>query len=263
VTAALLLLAGALLCWPDPRTLRRSRLPGRTGSARPWPRLPVPLLAGVVAGAAGGVVGTPLVAVLAGGCAALGARSWAGRRAVAREDARLLELTDALGGLAAELRSGRTVEAVAAGGGELARALRSPAAGAPPSARAGPAEQALARVAAAVRLSARTGASLGGVVTAVEDDLRARHRQRLELRTATAGPRASAALLAGLPLLGLAMGSGVGADPWAVLTRTPTGQVLLVLGVGLELAGLAWSRRLVARAVGDGSTGDGGSGPRP
>jgi tight adherence protein B len=45
------------------------------------------------------------------------------------------------------------------------------------------------------------------------------------------------------------MGSGVGADPWQVLTTTGTGQVLLVAGVGLELAGLTWSRRLVQRAL--------------
>jgi tight adherence protein B len=56
-------------------------------------------------------------------------------------------------------------------------------------------------------------------------------------------------LLAGLPVLGLAMGSGVGADPWRVLTTTSTGQVLLVVGVALELAGVAWSGRLVRRAV--------------
>jgi tight adherence protein B len=87
------------------------------------------------------------------------------------------------------------------------------------------------------------------VVSAVEDDLRARRRHRLELRAATAAPRASALLLAGLPLLGLAMGSGVGADPWAVLTTTATGQVLLVAGVALEVLGLTWSRRLVRRAV--------------
>ena len=56
-------------------------------------------------------------------------------------------------------------------------------------------------------------------------------------------------LLAGLPLLALAMGSGIGADPWAVLTTTATGQVLLLLGVALEAAGLAWSARLVRRAL--------------
>ena len=107
----------------------------------------------------------------------------------------------------------------------------------------------VARVAAAARLSARTGCSLAAVVDAVEDDLRARSRQRLELHSATAGSRASAALLAGLPVLGLVMGGGVGADPWHVLTTTPTGQVLLVAGVGLEVTGLAWSARLVSRAA--------------
>jgi tight adherence protein B len=101
-----------------------------------------------------------------------------------------------------------------------------------------------------VRLSERTGCSLAAVVAAVEDDLRARRRQRQELRSVTAGPRASAALLAGLPLLALAMGSGIGADPWAVLTTTGAGQLLLVLGVALEGVGLAWSARLVRRAVG-------------
>jgi tight adherence protein B len=86
------------------------------------------------------------------------------------------------------------------------------------------------------------------VAGAVEDDLRARRRHRLELRSAVAAPRASAMLLAGLPVLGLAMGSGVGADPWEVLT-TGSGQLLLVVGVALEVAGIAWSGRLVRRVV--------------
>jgi tight adherence protein B len=131
----------------------------------------------------------------------------------------------------------------------LIRAVGLPASapGGPP--RPGPFPEALDRISAAVGLSRRTGCSLATVVGAVEDDLRARLRCGQELRTLTAGPRASVALLAGLPVLGLAMGSGVGADPWHVLTATGTGQVLLVLAVGLELAGVAWSGRLTARAV--------------
>ena len=78
-------------------------------------------------------------------------------------------------------------------------------------------------------------------------DALAHHRR--ELRAATAAPRAGGMLLAGLPLLGLAMGSGIGADPWRVLTTTGTGQVLLVTGAAFELAGLAWSRRLVQRVL--------------
>jgi tight adherence protein B len=209
----------------------------------------------------GGVVGTPLVAGLAAGCAALAARAWQVRRAAARGETRLRALTAALGALAADLRAGRPLEpaVVAAArntgsddlGPALLRAVRTAAP--PGSARDGPEAAALDRLSAAVRLSARTGASLAEVVTAVEDDLRARERHRLELRSALAAPRASAALLAGLPVLGLAMGSGVGADPWHVLTHTGAGQVLLVAGVGLEVAGMAWSNRLVARVTRSGS----------
>jgi len=49
-------------------------------------------------------------------------------------------------------------------------------------------------------------------------------------------------------VLGLLMGSGVGAHPWTVLT-TGAGQALLVAGVALEIAGIAWTGRLVARAA--------------
>jgi tight adherence protein B len=172
----------------------------------------------------------------------------------------LAALAEALGVLAAELRAGRSVadaattavgscpdRSVAAALGPVLRL------GEPPRAAPGPAPDelapVLARVAAAVRLSARTGCSLAAVVTAVEDDLRARAEAEAELRSAVAGPRASAAVLAGLPGLGLLMGSGVGADPWRVLTTTGTGTVLLVAGVCLEAAGLLWSARLVRAAV--------------
>ncbi len=270
MSAALLLGAAALLLWPGPAARRRDRL-RRLVRRRPtvadriaavpasaWP-LPAAGL-GVLAGA---VTGPPLVAVLAGAAAAAAARGLARIRDRRAGEARLDGLTDALGAVAAELRAGRplaaaTASAVAGSADPglalgLARALRAPAAvlaaPLPPPEPDGDLDRSLARVAAAVRLSERTGCSLAAVVAAVEDDLRARRRQRQELRSVTAGPRASAALLAGLPLLALAMGSGIGADPWAVLTTTPAGQVLLVLGVALEGAGLAWSGRLVRRAV--------------
>jgi tight adherence protein B len=132
-------------------------------------------------------------------------------------------------------------------GAALARAIRAPTA---VTTVWDPAlGEALDRITAAVVLSGRTGCSLASVAGAVEDDLRARLRHRSELRSATAAPRASAWLLAGLPIVGLAMGAGIGADPWGVLTGTGVGQVLLVAGVALEAAGLAWSGRRVARAV--------------
>jgi tight adherence protein B len=267
VTGGLLLLAAAVVLWPGRASLRRERRRSLTrrsavvlradAAARPAVGLPLPTAAAVAAGVVAAVLSTPLVAALAGGCAALAARTELRRRAAVREEARLTALVEALTALAAELRGGRSLEeatraAVAAcadedSGRALARAVRAPEDGGGET--GGELGRALGRVAAAARLSARTGCSLAAVVGAVEDDLRARSRHRLELRSATAGSRASAALLAGLPVLGLLMGGGVGADPWRVLTTTLPGQVLLVAGVGLEVAGLAWSARLVSRAA--------------
>ena len=268
MTGALLSAALAVLLWPDRRAGRWRRAALLDGPvargvfhAPSLAELPVPLL--VVAGAVGvaGVLSTPLVAALAGVLALVSARAWTAGRRDRLEEGRLASLGEGLGALTAELRSGRPLaaaipSAVAACGSEesgraLARAVRAsgPAAGPGPGSRDDAVASALDRLSAAVLLSTRTGCSLADVVAAVDEDLRARRRHRQELRSATAAPRASAMLLAGLPALGLAMGSGIGADPWQVLTTTGTGQVLLVTGVALELAGLAWSRRLVERVL--------------
>jgi len=262
VTGALLSAAMAVLLWPDRRALRRSRsawVNGRATRRLSWSgEVPVPLAAAAGAAALGGILSTPLVAGLAALAAFLGARAWDAGRRGGRDEEHVKALTEGLAALAAELRSGRSLGAAtdaavaACGNAEtgraLAGALRSPGTR-PVDERAGEREGALGRISAAVRLSERTGCSLAAVAGAVEDDLRARRRHRLDLRAAVAAPRASAVLLAGLPVLGLAMGSGVGADPWGVLTTTGTGQLLLVAGVGLELAGLAWSERLVGRVL--------------
>ncbi|MCZ2858319.1 type II secretion system F family protein [Blastococcus sp. VKM Ac-2987] len=256
MTAALLAAAGAVLLWPDGRAGLRARRRAVAGSAARAARPPLPLVAGIGAGALAAVLSTPLVAVLAGGCAALAARAWTSRRAAAAGEARLAALAEALGALSGELRAGRTIDdavrtAAAAcpdrrSGAALARAVRAPGAPVAPDGADGLSAE-LARLSAAVALSGRTGCSLAAVVAAVEDDLRARLRQRRALLVATAGPRSSARLLAGLPVLGLAMGSGVGADPWHVLTATGPGQLLLVAGVLLEIAGIAWTGRLLRR----------------
>jgi tight adherence protein B len=211
----------------------------------------------LLAAAVTAVVSTPVVAGLAGLCAALAVRAFRSSRSAAAGRRRVQAVAEGLGVVAAELRAGRSVgEAAEAAvgacpdpvaGAALGRVLRSGTA--PPAATPDEVDRVLTRVAAAVRLSARTGCSLAGVAAAVEDDLRAQARAETELRAAVAGPRASAAVLAGLPVVGLGMGSGVGADPWRVLTTTGTGTVLLVVGVALELAGVAWSARLVRRAV--------------
>ena len=259
MSAALLLLSVAVLSWPGRR--RRSRPDGYLGSG--WSRgvavvarVPVWLVAACGAAGIGALASTGLVALVAGVAAGLGGRAVAARRREVKQQSELASLADALAAFGAELRSGRPVEravqaaSAAAGDEHCARALslavRSPTVAPAPS---GPPGDALAAVSRAVVLSSRTGCSLAAVVGAVEDDVRAGMGHARELRAATAGPRASALLLAGLPLLGLLMGSGVGADPWHVLTGTAAGHALLVCGAGLEGAGLLWSGRLVARAL--------------
>jgi tight adherence protein B len=259
VLTALVAAALAVLAWPTDAARRRDRL--RMLVPRRWPMRPLPSFDGsrwlpaasAAAGTAlGALLGTPLVAALAGMLAGLAARAWLRHTREGDESERLLALGRGLAALAADLRSGRSLDAATHAaaaccgddrtGQQLLRAVRAADVG-------GLSDEPFSRISAAVLLSARTGCSLAEVIGAVEDDLRARHRHELELRAATAGPRAGALLLAGLPVLGLAMGSGVGADPWRVLTTTGTGQVLLVAGVALEIAGVAWSGRLVRRAL--------------
>jgi tight adherence protein B len=262
MTPALLCLSAALLGWPTARPA--TRLAGRPAGPLPRPGV-AGLVAGrtgalapaLAAGTAAALLSTPVVAALAAVCG-LSAGHALRRRAVATAaERRSRALIEGLGALAAELRAGRPLaEATATAldccpdpttAAALGPVLR--LGGAPPGRAGDEPARALLRIAAAVRLSAHTGCSLAGVVGAVEDDLRARLHAEQELRSAVAGPRASATVLAGLPVLGLLMGSGVGADPWRVLTTTGSGTVLLVLGVALELAGTTWSARLVRRAV--------------
>ncbi|MCZ2817564.1 type II secretion system F family protein [Modestobacter sp. VKM Ac-2984] len=263
MSPVLLLLGAALLAWPSGAAARSRRLtaPGQN-RARPDLRALAggpggPWACALASGGAAVLLSTPVVAALAAVCGAVAGRALQMRGRTAAADRRTRALVEALGVLAAEVRAGRPLReaAEAAVGGcpdpGTARALEPVLRlAAPPAVPADDeSSHALVRIAAAVRLSTRTGCSLAGVVAAVEDDLRARLRAGEELRSAVAGPRASATVLAGLPLLGLLMGSGVGADPWRVLTTTAAGTALLVLGVALELAGLTWSARLVRRAV--------------
>ena len=260
---ATLLAAAALLAWPDggPRVRLRLRMGTRAGVRDELRRalggVPVPALAGTAGAAAGALLSTWLVAALAGACCAVAGHSWSVARRRVRDEADVAGLADGLAAFGAELRAGRPPEdaarlaAAASGRPRCARALiqavlpQSP--GLRPARSEGTFAEAVDRIAVATGLSLRTGSSLATVIGAVEDDLRVRLGHGRELRALTAGPRASVALLAGLPLLGLVMGSGVGADPWRILTATGTGQLLLAFGVALELTGIAWSARLTAR----------------
>jgi tight adherence protein B len=126
------------------------------------------------------------------------------------------------------------------------------AAGAPPGS-AGAGAALLARpethsIGLAWQLGADAGMALTAVLDRVAADLRADQEHRRTVEAVLAGPRASALLLAGLPLVGIALGAAMGARPLNVLTATPSGQLLCLVGVLLDVAGLLWMRCLLGRA---------------
>lgn len=98
------------------------------------------------------------------------------------------------------------------------------------------------------QLGTDTGMALAGVLDRVAADLHAEQEHRRTVEAVLAGPRASALLLAGLPLVGIVLGGAMGARPLAVLTSSTAGQLLCLGGVSLDVAGLMWMRRLLRGA---------------
>ncbi len=192
-------------------------------------------LGGVAAAMLGSIAGGPVAGAVLGAYAACGAAAGVRglrRRAEARSHRAAV---DSVVGLAAELRAGIPASNALA---TAAPMLDGPAvlgAGAVLVGR---------RVAAAAQLAELTGAPLADVLDRLDAHLRAVDRARGTVAAQAAGARASAGLLAVMPLGGVGLGFLVGTDPVRVLLHTPLGSGCLVAAVSLQLAGLAWSVRL-------------------
>lgn len=176
----------------------------------------------------------------------------ASRRAITAHRAKAVE---ALSALAAELRGGQPLGvalANAAGSppvwpatlaalrldGDVTAALRL-------DARARPV---LAALAACWQVSSASGSGLSAAVDRLANSARVAEDVRVQLEAQLAGPRATARMLATLPLIGLAMGMLMGADPLQWLLGTAPGLLCLLGGVLLTVAGMAWTAR-IAKAV--------------
>lgn len=223
---------------------------------RRWHRIaPAALGCAVAVVAVIAVIGGAALAIAA---AALCSTSWvAARDAVHRRaaQARAAQLRSALRVLVGELQAGARPAAALAAAAETG-SLHGATFGAAARAAADGADAAAVLVAnpatrttgLAWRLGEAVGSELAGVLSRVEHDLAASAEQRRSAAVALAGPQASAALLAALPLLGMALGAAMGAQPWAVLVGMPAGRMLACAGVLLDVAGVLWMRRILNRA---------------
>lgn len=105
-------------------------------------------------------------------------------------------------------------------------------------------------LAVCLAVTVETGAALATALEQTSAALRAAHRLRVAVRSELAGARATALLLAGLPVVGLGLGAAVGADPLRFLLTTLPGWVCLLLAATLDALGLWWTGALL-RTAGD------------
>ncbi|BBY06030.1 type II secretion system F family protein [Mycobacterium noviomagense] len=257
---AALMLALALGVLPS----SRRRLTAAGPTARPVARASwvgwVPPCAAVVA-----ALLLPLTTVLAAAVlvATMGLR-WRRRRRSRRAVAESRSLKAAIDVLVGELRSGahpvrafavaanetdgtvadrfRTVAARARLGADVAAGLRSAA-----GSSAMPAHW--ERLAVCWQLAAEHGLAMSALVRAAQRDIAERQRFSARVLARMAGARATAVILAALPVLGMLLGQLIGAQPLRFLLDGHAGGWLLVTGMVLVCGGLLWSERITDRVA--------------
>lgn len=260
MTAAALALALAVLVLPASSRRRARALMALRPQRRRPPAVPCALTAAAVLGLL-----VPWSAVLAFGLVAgtlLARRRFNARRKVRIGEASALQA--ALDVLVGELRVGahpvaaigvaaqeshgrvaqslRTVAARAALGADVAAGLRA-------EAQRSTSPRHWERLAVCWHLAQSHGLAIATLVQAAQRDIVERERFDGRVESAMAGARATAAILAGLPILGVLMGQSIGADPLRFLLSGGAGGWLLVIGSVLICSGLLWSDRITARVT--------------
>ncbi|HET6153832.1 MAG TPA: type II secretion system F family protein [Marmoricola sp.] len=233
------------------------------GAALPWrPRLREgqvrrpPLVGAVVVGGAlvaAGNGAAPMLVVLGTGLAVALLREVRRRRERTAAERRSVAVLTVCDGLAADLKAGLPpVAALRAGvaewpefgsvadaavlGADVPGALRV-------LAQLAGAEQ-LRLVAAAWTVSHRSGAGLAGAIGLAARTIREERSIARVVETELASARATARLLALLPVGVLLIGRGAGGDPFGFLFGTPAGAGCLTVGLLLSWLGLQWLERI-------------------
>ncbi|MBO2464179.1 type II secretion system F family protein [Actinomadura violacea] len=174
----------------------------------------------------------------------------------ARRRTSIIELCD---GMAAELAAGRAPEEAFA----LSAAVLDPHVAAellkpgrpPPSIpdhltelAHEPGAEGLRLLAACWRVGTERGGTLATVLDGLAAALRDEEAQRQDVSVQLAGPRATARLLATLPLLGVGLAAAMGAHPLTFLCGSIPGLACLLTGVAFNATGLYWTRHLAKSA---------------
>lgn len=254
---AALLLGAAVLAVPRRRRLRRADVGRRSAPGRRT-------LLALAGSAAVAVVATTGVAVALSAvlvaATLLARRTRRVRRGTLRCEGR--DLAAALEVLVGELRIGShpvrgfLIAGSEAGGpvGEAfaavaarARLGSDVAAGLRATARTSPAPRYWSRVALYWQLGSDQGLPMAALMRAAHRDVEARHRFADRVQASLAGARATAGVLAGLPVLGVLLGQLVGARPVEFLLSG--GGWVLVLGIALLCVGVAWSDHIIDRVA--------------
>ncbi len=105
------------------------------------------------------------------------------------------------------------------------------------------------RLAVCWQLAAEHGLAMSTLMRAAQSDIAERQRFSGHVRSAMAGARATAAILASLPVLSVLLGELIGAHPAAFLLGGHSGGWLLLVGTTLICGGLMWSDRITDRAA--------------
>jgi tight adherence protein B len=200
--------------------------------------------------------------------AAAAMRAWVRRRGFRRTRELLQTRTavvDLCRAMAAELRAGRAsadafAAAVQASPTRLAAVLQS-AVAVGRRGDSGDLADAVARVAptpgcdglravvACWRVAAASGAALAPAIDRVADALQDEIDLGREVTSIMAGPRATVQVLAGLPVIGLLLGTAIGARPIDFLFGSVPGVGCVIGAVVFDALGVTWARRLARRAA--------------
>ena len=99
------------------------------------------------------------------------------------------------------------------------------------------------------QLAQTHGLAIATLMQTAQRDIVERERFSGRVDAGMAGARATAAMLAGLPAVGVGLGQLIGADPVSFLLSGGIGGWLLVVGVLLACGGLLWSDRITVGAA--------------